>query len=290
MVKAIRFNLILDGNPVRNLEGLRKNFNINDVLRYYNNGLLKTWLSVRGYTDSLSKIESISSQDERKIIRDLVNIFEIEIDSKQLEESLYSIVFHKQWQTMLSDNARNNFQHQEVIQNYCNGYDSLLKDMLADKDNMALMKNSMRQISENYLGIFKYHLPSFYDEFMEKAPLAIFVSLMNPVLREYFLSSELSNKFSKDSIKILEVLRNIFDLLKNHLKTFKGDTKEYWNVIESKGNKFMLIGMREGNFVRNAGKDGEKLSASDVNGKFPILDGIDYMSNNPEHEIGYLEV
>jgi hypothetical protein len=85
------------------------------------------------------------------------------------------------------------------------------------------------------------------------------------------------------------IMRKLFYLAGKYLKTFKGDTQSYWKDIEPKDKKFMIIAMREGNFVRNAGKNGEELSAEDVNGKFPILDGIDYKSNNPDHEIGYLE-
>lgn len=44
MTKAIKFNLILDGKPVRNLAELRDNFNIEDILTSYRNGLLKRWL------------------------------------------------------------------------------------------------------------------------------------------------------------------------------------------------------------------------------------------------------
>ena len=49
MAKTVKFNLILDGFPVRNLEGLREHFSIEDMLEYYNNGLLVKWLDVRGY-------------------------------------------------------------------------------------------------------------------------------------------------------------------------------------------------------------------------------------------------
>lgn len=39
MAKTIKFNLICDGNPVRNLEDLQNNFSIEDVLNYYSNKL-----------------------------------------------------------------------------------------------------------------------------------------------------------------------------------------------------------------------------------------------------------
>ncbi len=40
MAKVIKFNLICDDKPIRNIEDLQENFCIEDVLKYYQNGLL----------------------------------------------------------------------------------------------------------------------------------------------------------------------------------------------------------------------------------------------------------
>lgn len=411
MVKTIKFNLIIDNKYIRNLEDLRDNFNIDDVLRYQRNGLLKKWLNVRGYNEVLRQFESITSQDNFETAKELVKIFEIEINTNQIEEALYSIKYHQQWQRNINSNIQKNIQQQSLINSHCRGYDALLQNMLNNKDDIRLIKIAMGQISKNYLSIFKYHLPSFFDEFVLKAPLVILVSLMNPILKQEFLSSELIERRIKrltseivygcpidflqkeyddenldisalptldnnydlntsqkwinleladefcivieladaENVKVshsyllesdLEnkknyfraeqaiykifnglkissdrdanlaysrisesaydyiddqekkeiILRKLFHASGSNLKIRSKDTKEYWDVIESKGKQFMIVGMREGNFVRSAGNDEQKLSAEDVNGKFPILDGIDYMSNNPDHEIGYLEV
>ncbi len=52
----------------------------------------------------------------------------------------------------------------------------------------------------------------------------------------------------------------------------------------------MILKMEPGNFVRSCGKIGEELNAEQVNGHFPILDGIDYKSNNPDHQLLYMEI
>jgi hypothetical protein len=78
--------------------------------------------------------------------------------------------------------------------------------------------------------------------------------------------------------------------LPNHIESFSGITEGHWKDIKPKGKRFLIIHMDSGNFVRNAGKDGEELKAEDVNGKFPILDGIDYKSNNAAHQLVYMEV
>ena len=402
MAKTIKFSLILDNTPVRDLDGVRENFNIDDILRYYKSGLLQKWLSVRGFTDTLSKLEHISAESDLEISKELVNIFEMEIEATDLEESLYSIQFHEEWQNKVIDYAKNNFERKAIINDYHQGYDVLLTGMWQAPDDIALIKSSMAQIAKNYLWIFKYHLPGFYDEFIEKVPLSIFVSFMNTTLRQLLLESEvmaerienltskinpntakilseelpkhpnllsikpikhkqdtnhkwrqlvssdkkclifdlterddvmvshseqnlMSHQFKKqDAVgKILNGLRffsdhsddyieyiifpseqelvisykekelailKMFYLVRNHLKTFKGETEEFWKDIEPKGKRFMIIGMKEGNYVRNSGKHGEELSADDVNGKFVILDGIDYKSKNPDDVIGYLEV
>ena len=74
MAKTIKFNLTCDGKPIRTLEDLRNNFSVEDVLPYYQNGLLQRWLDVRGFTDELNAVNAISSRDEIEIIKSLVKI------------------------------------------------------------------------------------------------------------------------------------------------------------------------------------------------------------------------
>lgn len=73
-------------------------------------------------------------------------------------------------------------------------------------------------------------------------------------------------------------------------KIFCGETKSYWKDIEPKKKRLMIISMVEGNFLRNSGKDGEELSANDINKKFIITDGVDYKSNSQCDELIYMEV
>lgn len=87
-----------------------------------------------------------------------------------------------------------------------------------------------------------------------------------------------------------EVVYTIIDTENKAYRSFSGETDSYWNDIEQKGKQYLLLRMEHGNFVRSTGKIGEELSADDVNGKFPIVDGIDYKSNNASHTLVYLEV
>ena len=48
--------------------------------------------------------------------------------------------------------------------------------------------------------------------------------------------------------------------------------------------------MENGNFIRNANKNGEELNANAINKEFLILDGIDYKSNNADHALIYMVI
>ena len=75
MAKTIKFNLICDDKPVRTIEDLQDNFSIEDVLKYYQNGLLLRWLNVRGYEAEAKKVSEINATEDLEIIKELIKIF-----------------------------------------------------------------------------------------------------------------------------------------------------------------------------------------------------------------------
>ena len=81
MAKTIKFNLICDNKPVRTIEDLQENFSIEDVLKYYNNGLLKRWLAVRGYKAELEKVEAMEETEALHISHIFLYIFLLSISS-----------------------------------------------------------------------------------------------------------------------------------------------------------------------------------------------------------------
>ena len=93
MAKTIKFNLICDDKPVRTIEDLQNNFSIEDVLVYYNNKLLHRWLDVRGYSDELEKISSITSEKTLEIIKELIIIFNVASNEKKIEEAVYMLEY-----------------------------------------------------------------------------------------------------------------------------------------------------------------------------------------------------
>ncbi|MBR0204816.1 MAG: hypothetical protein IJQ56_10660, partial [Synergistaceae bacterium] len=101
MAKTIKFNLTCNGQPIRTLDDLRNNFEVEDVLSYYQNGLLLRWLDVRGFTQEFNAVKAISSRDEIEIIKSLVKIFAVTSDIQQIEQDTYIFTYSKERQEWL---------------------------------------------------------------------------------------------------------------------------------------------------------------------------------------------
>ncbi|MCQ2372712.1 MAG: DUF6273 domain-containing protein [Phascolarctobacterium sp.] len=71
----IKFNLYCDGQPIRSLEDLRENFNIDDIYEDYQSGQLVKWLQSRNYEREYIQIERINSKDKKAICDKLCVIF-----------------------------------------------------------------------------------------------------------------------------------------------------------------------------------------------------------------------
>lgn len=294
MAKTIKFNLILDEKPVRTIEDLRENFSIEDILEVYNNGLLHRWLEVRGYLDVLEKVNYIKDETNIGQIKNLIKIFEIDCDDAKIEESIGILDFIIEKKVLLEHYNKLDYKLKVVIDDYHAGYDSIINDIIENKDNMPKIKANIKEIEENYMGLFNLNYRELYNILVSNAPLAVFAILMNNKMRSYFIDYDNSSKNTNLIYnKIKEFVKNktvLKEKLGEELKLFKGNTEAYWKDIEPKDKKLMVISMEDGNYVRNAGIFGEELSSLDIKNNFIVLSGIDYKSNNAYHELLYMEV
>ncbi len=204
MAKTIKFNLILDEKPIRNIKGLQENFCIDDVLEFYNNGLLQKWLKVRGFDKELKKVESI--KDEKSIIIQLIKIFDIEKSEKEIKEASYSLDFWEERKIELEEWNKKDCKVKGIIADYHNGYDVLKGKIIENKEDMPFMKSATKEIVDKYLEIFKIDYEYFFQQFKDDVPCIIYAILMNKNVRELFLENsqiytEL-DKFIEDNEKL----------------------------------------------------------------------------------------
>ena len=117
MAKTIKFNLILDNCPVRNIEGLQEHFSIEDMLKYFENGLLLRWLDVRGYETQYAAVEAVDkSLDRKEIVMALVKIFEVvEMDAADIEKAIGILTYLDEEKELNAVYKENAFAKKQIV-------------------------------------------------------------------------------------------------------------------------------------------------------------------------------
>ena len=344
MAKTIKFNLMMDGAPVRTLEELRDHFNIEDLLEHYHNGLLQRWLTVRGLQEHSEKIQAISAKNDADIARQLITIFEMHGNQEQAQEIIRAIELKKEHHRLLDDLSEKHFKREEVVNAYHQEYEKFLKslkpdciimtknavdnlssqingnfsqlkqvinkqyaniffllqdvkDILGDyyvnnyksyilqyakkqQKHFAEIKATINHLLTHYRELLRVDIVRLYDEFFEIEPLILMAILMDDDGRPLLFNNPLITQ------KLPQLIEANF-LNSFPVKKFNKQTDGYWKDIEPSGSRWMILRIESGCFVRNLGKQTEEFSHDNVNGKFPILNGIDYKSNY-NYELVYL--
>lgn len=291
MAKTVKFNLIMDNHPVRNIEGLQEHFSIEDMLKYYENGLLIRWLNVRGYYSYLEEVEKIDTSEDKKIIvTKLIKIFGVEEEENRIEESIAILRYLEEENKLNMIYKNNKIEKDQIINDYHTGYIQLICHMEDNKDNMAVLKADALELEREYAGLFKLDHNALYERLLKNSPKAIFAMLTRDVFRDYWLNEEICPEVYEDITTQLLQTRKVKEVLGDDLKIVKRNTQAMWDPIERPEIKIMLISIQSGTFVKNAGEFYEKMDSVDVNGKLLKFNGLEYQCNNKFYELLYMEV
>lgn len=191
MAKTIKFNLICDGNPVRTIDDLRNNYSIEDMLAYFDNGLLHRWLEVRGYIDELNLVKGIKETAPLEITKQLIKIFEVEQDEQVVEEHIYILAYKDERDFLNGEYAKNSKKTQVVIDDYHAGYRELVMTIIENNTDMAKIKAALKEIDENYNSLFELNYRELFFAFFREAPMALFAMLMRDKMRDKYLPTEI---------------------------------------------------------------------------------------------------
>lgn len=310
MAKTIKFNLICDDKPVRTIEDLQNNFSIEDVLNYFQNGLLSRWLNVRGYETELEKVNAITEKDSMRVVKKLIEIFGVEMDENKIEENVYILKHLEERKELFGIYESQGFKIERIIDDYKTGYDQLVSEIIENPDDTSIIKTNIAEIVNNYSWVFELDHRRLFWEIKEVSPLAIMCFLMNEKSRKYYLPIKTKEKdaATEEDVVVLDITKNpdkknmyatvcnlitskVFnEKLGEKFHSFAGVTDGYWKDLEPKGKKYMIISMGSGDFVRSAGVQGGDLAETDITNEFVIVDGIDYKSNSASRKLVYMEV
>ena len=292
MAKTIKFNLILDNYPVRNIEGLQEHFSIEDMLKYFENGLLLRWLNVRGYDKQYAAVEAIDKSLNRKeIVMALVKSFEVvEMDDEDIEKAIGILTYLDEEKELNAIYRENDFEKKQVVDDYHSGYTALVVHMEENKENMALLKADAIQMEREYFGLFELNHYELYFRLVESAPKAIFAILTRDAFRKFWIGEEANEKIYASVKTELLATTKAKEILGDDLKIVKRNTQAMWDPIERPEVKLMVISIASGTFIKNAGEFSEKLGNTDVNNKLVKFNGLEYQCNNRFYELLYMEV
>ena len=162
MTKAIKFNLLLDKHPVRDLEDLRANFNLDDLLTAYHSHTLHRWLEVRGLTEELDCLNAIKSRNELTIASALCELFHETISEADIKTAVYPIEFRQQQQQRLEKLDSQLFKKDVVIKGYHGGYEKLCAEMLEKASDYPFLKAAVNTLWTDYAQLFSVDFDLFF--------------------------------------------------------------------------------------------------------------------------------
>lgn len=274
MTKTIKFKLILDDYPVRTIEQLQEHFEIEDILKYFENELLLRWLHVRGYEKQYESVKRIDKSLEKKeIVKELMKIFEIDdLDDSDIEK-IIELHLHLDKEKKVNTN-----------------YDRLITHMEENRESLSVLKRDAIVMEQKYLELFKSNNQDTYYRLLNTAPKAIYAILTRDALKKVWLDE-------KENIDIFNNMKSaIFKgakakkILGKDLKVVKQNTYAAWYPIEDSEKKLMVIYMAPSVYVRNAGTRGKIFTDIDVNNKLLVFNGLEYLCNYGYYELLYMEV
>ena len=164
MTKAIKFNLLLDKHPVRDLDDLRANFNLDDLLTAYHSHTLHRWLEVRGLTAELEHLNAIKSTDELSISSALCELFQETLSEADIKTAVYPLEFRRQQQQQLEQLASQQFKKEAVIKSYHAGYEQLCAEMLEKAEDYPFLKAAVNILWTDYAQLFSVDFDLFFSK------------------------------------------------------------------------------------------------------------------------------
>lgn len=291
MAKTIKFNLILDGYSVRNIEEVREHFSVEDMLKYYGSGLLQRWLKVRGYEKELAAIEKIEPQaGNKEVVFELIEAFDMaDISKDQVEESVAILEFTDDERVRNALYAEDAISKKEIIADYHSTYRKIVDYMIEHKKSMPLLKAAALQMERECLGLFELDQSRLFGLLYNRAPMAIYAMLMIDSFRNIWLNDDYNDLYRSELNNIASAYMGK-EILGDYIRIVTRDTQAMWDPIERSEVTVMVIAIGNGTFIKNAGEFHEKLSITDVNGKLLKMNGLEYQCNDARKELLYIEV
>jgi len=292
-MKQIKFNLILDGKPVRTIEELQDNFNLDDILDYFFNGLLEKWLKVRKYDSFLAQVQKINAKIEIvEISKKLINIFNIELN----DEAIFYANFLQNHKKNLENLAKTKVRTSQVITNYHKQYNKLKSEIDSNQYNLAYLKNGVSFLEKRFFELFVLEHEKLVQYYFDTNILMLIAMMFNNKLRKfvienYTIKTRISSILAIRETMIKEIFNELKNLkddephrLKKYIKTFQKNSSKEW--IKLTDEDTLIIRSNAGVKLREPNNPESELGY--VYAKSSVLKGLEFQSFKNNHFVQYI--
>jgi hypothetical protein len=312
MPKTIKFNLNIAEDSVRTLDDLRKLLNddfkeskcIEELLKFYKNGVLKRWLDVHGYETESESISKISFVDDKDIVPKIVKIVDAK---KKISGKLENIRLGLGAQGACKNDNDVASSLEVTLNNYRKKYDELVDKIVQYKDDYPKIKVAVEKLADKFMWLIEFDFERLFHFVENCAPMALFAFVANDKMRRFCVPEFCKNgnglldinlnygdsnqsyfykskKIIYEHLKILTTEKKLKDILGKYLKTARESSENCWKNIESNEKKYLILDVKDSKsskcILRSANKDAEELIYKDIKGMYKIVSGIDVKNLN----------
>lgn len=213
MKKVRNIPLILGDKKFYNIEDLKNDFNVNDILSSYYNDSLKIWLSHK-YNDLAQELVKIDkSESPKKIIEDIIRIFFK--DDENLEAIVKDACFIIE-NTVDIENKDIRLELEDYINQY-NSITNILFSFGIAIDDYENIKNSVEKLYGEYNCLSNYYYEDFFYKFYNQKNYYVILSILaNEDIRRIFLQNEkiksdIDKMFTHLDISVSSTYKKIYE-------------------------------------------------------------------------------
>lgn len=119
-MKAIKFNLLLDGKIIRSLDEVKYNFNIDDIYDLYNKRILHKWLRLQNEHKIADQLDLIDTDDSKVAIEAIISLFGY--DPSEIQSEIYAYLYGQAYREEIAVSISENRLYTKVIGDYHKNY------------------------------------------------------------------------------------------------------------------------------------------------------------------------
>lgn len=187
MAKKIKFNLHCNGQKIANMESLRENFNLEDIVEHFQSGRLQRWLEAQGFVCELEKVRAINATEIEQIIKELLQVFEIETSEDECNQVIQDIHLMQTYfknKKEIKNILQENIQQQKLSEDWNEEFRNLVIGIMQNSTDKELIRRNLERIIKDHHHLLSLHKEILFGILWRNLPLVFLMSMTIKGFRE----------------------------------------------------------------------------------------------------------